>query len=1529
MQSKWMRRLGTAALFGMVAYASIGCAQERDPRNYVQPNAMDKSFFVGANLRDASDDPEFYMRNTLVDVPYGSGVDGLFTATYAQPLSRMKWEIQENSLYARLTYERIENSDHKGSKRTNDGAVVAMFHIESHFDVKRAYNPTTGEDLNVIEENTTDRPWYERQYMRVDWSQNLITDAYQLDTLSQIGAFGVSYAPLAYKIEDPTDPNAPLFKPEEGYFDITQKAFATPEIYHTQWGDYPACFFTGQITTDCNPTELTLRLSFKKVEDTDYEPVEWDGKKMDAFGAFTEERFGYDRNFGLIDQNWHRFAGRHNIWQKSHIEGSQCGVDFWRDDLGNIVKYKQNGDGTFPRDANGLPIPDPNGAPFVGTPAGLDPKRDVDTDGDHGGTEDDCQFFANGGDQLLHKGAYCDLAVKKCALPLYERKIKTIPWYYGPGENNDLFPSTNDALNGWNLAVKEAALLGMKAEAERVGVTFDGNLMTSSFGSPPEAIDAIIAGFDDDDTYKNDKTQADAAHKLPVIPDVFVMCHNPTIETDAPGCFKTNADGSTEGVYARIGDLRYNTVNMVANPQTGSPWGIMVDAVDPLSGEKVSGSVNEWIQVLDYATQANMDLIRWINGEISDQQITSGAYLRDWVNASKLGQSAYSPKTLSRDEITARANSVDATLRNMNGLTAADANLPHEIRNQKVSEHLASALGPSLTPDLEAARQKMIGSKWEAAMVTPQMLQNAGFAPNTPIADDSTLSAASPIRGRNPALRRWFESQRAVGLAQRHACMVEQPEPDGLVGLARMAQRDYPLPDANQGGPCAYDNTLDQSADYPACVAMRDKRLHQWIRERFHLAVVGHEMGHSMALRHNFTGSADSFNYHQEYWQLRTRNGVEKKCLDAVTPHTDGHDCVGPRWIDPVTDEEVNGIIWRYAGSTLMDYPGDPTQDMIGVGAYDKAAMRFIYGNVADVEEDATVGSARGKAFIGALDGTIYNAAGVGDMHYSKLNDSWKMIDPAKRPCTLLPGATDGSTNPLDYKCDRYGHEGPDVALGSGHRLLHPSLRDMQTTPKYDFGDAAANALILKLRPDLVSNFAVWQPAGSTKKFVRHPYTFSSDEYADSANIPIFRFDAGADAYEMMQFLISTYENRYIFDNFRRDRTTFSPYAAGERVMSRYWDKIQGMAKSFFLSNFYAQTADLSNADALLPHVLATSDSFEMFIRALTRPEPGSYVIDNSGATPVARVLTPAELATNPNGDFKIAVGSGEGRYINNDYDYSKGELWYEYPLVAGTWFEKQVALYYLLEAENHYVSNQKEDYIDGRYKNTNYATIYPEQVRRLLAELVQGDKTTLGPYISTSTGTLANTKVGRVQYLPWHLWNASSSALAYPSDAVVLDPLYGWNQQQYGILYMFWYGNTKLTMDLADQSRIYSSGDGATVSIEPAEQVRYTDPFSGLTYVARNYGKEIVNSKNEAVMRTTGARMLQYANQLAEQAFQVTAKDPVTGELTYVKDSSGNAVCKLAAADCSPISATLRNYSSNIDTARQVSLWWGYGPLQ
>jgi hypothetical protein len=1523
MRSSWMRRLGLAAITSAVGWFAVGCAAERAPINQVQANAMSKSFFVGKDLSSSADDPEFYMRNTVIDVPYGASQDGLFTATYAQPLGRIKWEISEQYLIARQTYQHIENSDGKGSKSTNDGQVVAMFAVTSHFDIRRTYNPQTGEENNVVTENASDRPWYQREYFRVDWSKNLETGGYEVDTLSQIGVFGgVKFEPISYYVADPASPDAPVFAEKEGYFDVTTKAFATPQVVETPFGSYPACFLpqeyggSGPIG-NCNPTEVTLRLSFKAVEDHDFEPIDQTGQRQDAFGWFTVERYGYERNYGILDEQWHRFAAKYNIWEKSHLAGAQCAVDAWRDEAGNVAKYKANAFDSV----TGLPVPDANGVPYTRSAVGQDVHRDANKDG----TEDECEFV-DGGGKLVNPGSRCDEFTKKCTLPLYARTLKTIPWYFGKDAPPDLFASTANALQQWNLAVKRAAQIGKKVEAKRVFNVPDVTILDGLGKQIGTAVPEPEQYLQNEDELTQDNGVT--------VPDVFVLCHNPVVTTDNPAC-------GAPGLVARIGDIRYNSVNLINNPQAPSPWGIMVDADDPLTGEKVSTSVNEWAHVLDIASQGTEDLLRWINGEITDDQVTSGAYLRDWVGASALGTAPHVAKTLTSAETQTRVHSVDLAMSKMAQLTPQEKALPMQLRLEAAAKKLSSTLGPSLDSKLESTRQQLVGSKWEAQMVTPEWLQAAGMDPSTPIAgDDKTLAQASPLRGQNPLLRQWIARKKETTMASHAACAVEEPEPDALVGMARQAGRLYPLPDA-------------KDPNYPALKAARDKALHQWIREQFHIAVIAHEMGHSMGLRHNFTGTTDPLNYHTEYWQLRTQNGKEKYCkrkdgsFDATTKHANGADCVGPRWVDPVTDTEVNGLIWKWGSSTVMDYPGDVTQDMNNIGPYDKAAMRFGYADIVDVDTDTkfTPGDTaepalrlgkdpnctrptppggvdpcaeiqadvdKSKAYASALDGFGgISGQTLGYQHYSTYADLYGVLGKCSAPADASK-----ASDPLAWTC-------------TGPSLDYVAVRDMKPIQKYSSD------------PTRLANFAL-----DPKNRVRHPYMFGSDEYADTGNVPVFRFDSGADPYEQYQFLISTYENRYIFDNFRRDRATFNTRAVVGRDMDRYFDKVQGMTKSLaLLVGLYADQASyfLNTAGGLMPLALGASDSLKMFARIMTRPEPGQYFVQAAlpagitNAVPYATTTASSGSLGSTDPDFVIPLGSGQGRYLHNDYDYSQGYYWSSYQKQVGSSFEKSLAVWYLTEAYNHFLSNSKEDYIDGRYKNLNYASLYPNQMRRLFSQILQNDHQTFAPFVSGSVsagGALAKGSNMEIRYLPWESWDDQDQAtisLDYPKDAVVLDPLLGWEQQYRMLIDLFYMGPTTLSMDMVDQLRVFSPGGSDTVSIDPSEQVRYRDPSTGLEYIARNYGLETVNKRlGSKVSRSMGARMIQFANKLASETFVVDHTDSVTGELAYVKDSMGQPVCKdlTAASTCVASAAMLKNYAGNLDVVRQLTSFFGYGPL-
>ncbi|MEA2700969.1 MAG: hypothetical protein QOI66_5240, partial [Myxococcales bacterium] len=868
-----------------------------------------------------------YKRGTVVDVAYGAGQDGLFTSSYAQPVSRIRWEITEDTLNARLSYERIAGTDGKGNKYdgvqampagtaaakpANDGQVVASYKIQSHFDIKRDYNPQTGEQLNVVNENTTDRPWYSREYFRVDWSQNLVTTAYDYDTLSLIGVIGaVKYEPFAYTVLDPENPDAPHFSPGEGYFDVTNKVYATPQQIDLAAfggaGTIPACMLPvgyvsggGYPWANCNPTELTIRESYRLVTDTDYEPMDFDGVRFQALGAFNfDYRRGYARNYGLLDQEWSRFIARYNIWQQSHFYTADK-------DKKPTVPLACATKATT-EDATGDPSADPN----------------RDSDGD--GTADECAAAG--------AGSRCDVFNQKCTLPYRERKVRTIPWYIAG--DTTLFEATNWAALEWDLAMKTAVQTARLVECRKTKTADCDQTFPMWKGQQDDndeavriarAVDACrrTTSWTNDACNTTARMQAAAVAtergatgdvstlaigEIAAMPPVVVLCHNPVVAADHPACGKA-------GLEVRTGDIRYNTVLNIPKPQAPAFWGIMVDGDDPLTGEKVVGSINLWTATTDSAAQQLVDMVRYINGEISTDQITNGSYVQNWAGAAKLGASQGLP-TMSRAEVNQRL-AATTTLDGKTFAALAAVTPSAEVRAALDAAKLQAAdvqvrndvPSPGLLK-VQATLNLARGTNVESQLINPAMLQLAGMPANVPL-QGATGNLASPLGLSNPMTWTRIRQMRENALAARGACLIDEaPEPSSMTGLANILAKKFP---AAQG-------------ESPAAQQTRYQQMFHYIQQRYQYAVIAHEMGHSIGLRHNFVSSAASLFYRPQYWQLRTKNGqVKAPCTDAVD---DGASCVGPRYWDPVTDEEQSQLMWMWMQSTVMEYPGETSQDMI------------------------------------------------------------------------------------------------------------------------------------------------------------------------------------------------------------------------------------------------------------------------------------------------------------------------------------------------------------------------------------------------------------------------------------------------------------------------------------------------------------------------------------------------------------------------------------------------------------------------
>ncbi|MCK6545664.1 zinc-dependent metalloprotease [Myxococcota bacterium] len=306
----------------------MSCGPRADDINQVQPGYVKKAIF--------QQDSEWYYRRTVAKsettnqyVIEGHGDIGL---------DRVKWRVEEKLLIAYKPYEAIpgtQNAEYEG-KTDFEGTVLAEFPIVSHFDIKRNYDPTTGQESNIIGENTSDRPWYERDYMRVDFATNLIDRSWDADNSGYWIPVSWLSSSTYWTDQDtrPTDEFASRFTND--YIEITHNALLGMDIYM-------CAAFTGYSWTafgQCGFGEAKVRHSFKRIkEKSDYIPRDYpdsyvrkdgDGKTIydpitgevvrepiyNRFGIFRTETPTYDRGYGTTESGRLFRALIFNIWER-------------------------------------------------------------------------------------------------------------------------------------------------------------------------------------------------------------------------------------------------------------------------------------------------------------------------------------------------------------------------------------------------------------------------------------------------------------------------------------------------------------------------------------------------------------------------------------------------------------------------------------------------------------------------------------------------------------------------------------------------------------------------------------------------------------------------------------------------------------------------------------------------------------------------------------------------------------------------------------------------------------------------------------------------------------------------------------------------------------------------------------------------------------------------------------------------------------------------------------------------------------
>lgn len=1431
MRKGWWNRLGLVAALGVTVGAgggmSAGCAKEVDPISQVQTNYTSKKDLVGT---DPKNPLEWYMRMTVVD----TGRTNHFAFPGLQDdLRRVRWEIQENFLVARRAYELVAGTDGKGADPSkNDGVIVAMFPIQGHFDIRRAYNPASGEEMNVVVENRTDRPWYERDYIRVDWTRNLVSDPdFQGLWISEI--FGsIRWEPVQYMEQDPKSPNAPVNDSANGYMDVTSKWFASTEDF---WGirGLPACWIynwiTGSDVRDCNSQEIAVRTSFLKVSDRnrDYEPAETNSEKFSLFGTFNRDRYGFSRQYEILDKNWHRLMGRQNLWEKSH--------------------------------------------------------------------DDRACFEAQGNDRVeadkfcsSTKGSVCDPYVGKCTIPYSARPVRTIPYFVSTSMPSDLWDQNVQLMSEWNIALKSAIAAAREVECAKGGDKA-----------------ACRAQYWDGETPK-------------VAEEALVLCHNPTQSGDHKACGK-------EGTLAREGDLRFSLLAWVDSPLMSAPLGYGPNGADPITGEVVQSTAFVYGASLDsYSTMAR-DLVSIALGDITVEQFAAGAHLDQ-----NLG--TYNPKPGSEGIYQAYADLLNGKKRmnELGGMSATDiAKRVQGLEPEKFVAGLGAAavVADKATPaeklaavqgliaakgaradkgfggraeaeaNIKSLADRLAGGKTEAALIDTQdyLYANAIAAANDAAQAKQLNNLASPFGGMlSPMQLSELQSKAFGALEKRGVCMFGMNEFNAphIEGLAKKLIAKY--------------------KDMPK--EERSQAIFKEMRGLIYRAVAEHEVGHTMALRHNFQGSWDSLNYHPNYWKLRTNDG--KATAACTTPRTDPKTdtCMGPRYLDPASNEEQGAnnphpSIEEYAYSSIMDYGYDFNTDLVGIGSYDKAAMKFIYGGVVEVLP-ATSNVAKQIApihssptteqwMVKRSDPTMGDA--VQPTHYTTLarimQNEKLLFDPAR--CREAKAGTWEEYAAIDGKvCDAGLKE-------------HAAVSDMVSGPLTGI-DAAQSAPLWK----------------SIDGRIRWPYRFGTDEY--STYVHNLRFDAGADVFEGAANLANLYEYRYVLDYFRRGRRGWFTWSASGRIWERYFSRMHsmgwlstsklGMYAAMYPDKKVAENPALNNDDWGRGYSLALSTVFEAIEKAILRPQPGQYALK----TPVEGQASDLfEVPDSEDGKlFKVSIL--DGRWIDDDLNNTKGGSfnYSAYQDRLGTYSEKPIAIAALAVQFPPVHVFSKETYVDGRNMLLNFRTLMPTAYDRLMGGVMGLDTDAISPWVDRTE------KKDAFGNSPVHypkLWEKDFKLEG--GDPARIDALVGFRLQVPSLIYSFMYGQENATQSLQNSLRVWVEGGPEALPLTDAEKVYLYEPESGNLWATRNMGMQTDNGIARPV--GIGHRMVMHANQLLAGAYkvEVDAKgmpvyDPVTRRPKWEVGATPGEIKDSAKAQ------TFRRYIGILNVLRQY-IWEERGNLK
>ena len=465
--------------------------------------------------------------------------------------------------------------------------------------------------------------------------------------------------------------------------------------------------------------------------------------------------------------------------------------------------------------------------------------------------------------------------------------------------------------------------------------------------------------------------------------------------------------------------------------------------------------------------------------------------------------------------------------------------------------------------------------------------------------------------------------------------------------------------------------------------------------------VAEHEMGHTMGLRHNFIGSTDQRNYVDNYYASENYPAMMNGIKDLLIKEQEekGED------YDPATfgikayryKKAFKTDVNYYTYTSVMDYQREVYIHAVGLGKYDLAALKFVYGR--SFEQVKIAGNAKYGELVHQGDASD-DYKGTNKIHplrdtdskyrdYVRTNEQY-LDENGKLKTVDIPTQIYTYYDENNKKVERLA---PKVGLG-----LRASLKmDEDMNYRYDYDCDDTQAECTKNTTYLVNDGRHYE------------YLFITDEKS-SDDPRANTFDAGFMASDVIRSMVDMDNAYYFLRFFRRGNPKFREFR-GRTSMKMIYDTLFGKYKyiHFMLDyNFYVY-------GKWAPYILTGSSKFEVpgdstdtsdkfkvnnylfdeYQRALNGEE---YWLDADGEL---RTLTPMSPA-----DYVIAGMEGVNYfYYNIIYRPAVGE----YMAVDRGGNDPDIDE--KLEANQNSYYQSTENYIEGYSEYMNVDTINVDPV--------------------------------------------------------------------------------------------------------------------------------------------------------------------------------------------------------------------------